>query len=103
MRYFIIFCVSVDMGTCIIFFYTLCTLRHVYCGNFLLDFLHTYFVKHAFVDGSCHNHEGMLVLLATIEYFIQCIMLFTLFCERRCRASSSNVLDATSVAETLAG
>ena len=73
------FCVSVDMGTCIIFFYTLCTLRNVHRGNFLLDFLHTYFVKHVFVDGSCHNHEGMLLLLSLIEYCIQFIMLFTIF------------------------
>ena len=36
-------------------FHTLCTLRNVHRGNFLLDFLHTYFVKHVFVDGSCHD------------------------------------------------
>ena len=53
--YCILFYVSVDMGTCIIFFYTLCTLRNVHRGNLLLDFLHTYFVKHVFVDGSCHD------------------------------------------------
>ena len=50
------------MGTCIIFYSSFYTL-------FVPAIFFTHLMKHVFVNETCHNHEGVLVLHSPFEVF----------------------------------